>query len=60
MGLPGEKQFLPVAAVLAVGAAAVGVVAGVGAYLYIRFTQHRRPAREKVKPTRVPTGEQSS
>jgi hypothetical protein len=29
-------------AILAVGAAAVSLVAGIGTYLYIRFTQHRR------------------
>jgi hypothetical protein len=33
---------LEVAAVLAVGAAASAFVAGIGTYLYIRFTQNRR------------------
>lgn len=32
-----------VIAVIAVGAAAVGFVAGLGVYLYVRFTQHRTP-----------------
>jgi len=38
----GEKKVLEAAAVLAVGAAAVAFVAGIGTYLYIRFTQKRR------------------
>ncbi|HEY5998075.1 MAG TPA: hypothetical protein VI078_02070 [bacterium] len=31
-----------VAALVAVGAAALSLVATLGAYLYVRFTQHRR------------------
>jgi hypothetical protein len=38
-----EQQVLQAAAVVAVGAAAVAFVAGIGTYLYIRFTQHRLP-----------------
>ena len=34
--------MVQVLAVLAVGAAGVSLVAGLGAYLYVRFTQHRR------------------
>jgi hypothetical protein len=47
--LPGDQKVLQVAAVLAVGATAVAFVAGVGTYLYIRFTQHRRklPGEER-------------
>ena len=37
---PGEQKVLQVAAVLAVGATAVAFVAGLGTYLFIRFTQH--------------------
>jgi len=40
---PGEETMLQAAAIVAVGAAAVAFVAGTGLYLYIRFTQHRRP-----------------
>lgn len=38
----GEKNVLEAVTVLAVGASAVAFVAGVGTYLYIRFTQNRR------------------
>ena len=38
----GEKKALGAAAVLAVGATAVAFVAGIGTYLYVRFTQNRR------------------
>lgn len=38
--------------VLAVGAAAASFVAGVGTYLYIRFTQQRRKTPPAVKPPR--------
>jgi hypothetical protein len=38
------------AALLATGAAAVSFVAGLGTYLYIRFTQHRRPAADGAPP----------
>ena len=41
-GRQGEKKALEAAAVLAVGTAAVAFVAGIGTYLYIRFTQNRR------------------
>jgi len=37
----GEQKMLQAAAIIAVGAAAVSFVAGLGTYLYIRFTQHR-------------------
>lgn len=37
-GSPGPAQ---IAAIIAVGAAAASLVAGLGTYLYIRFTQHR-------------------
>jgi hypothetical protein len=33
--------MLQAAAIVATGAAAVALVAGIGTYLYIRFTQHR-------------------
>lgn len=36
---PEEQKVLQAAAVLAVGAAAAAFVAGVGTYLYVRFTQ---------------------
>ena len=39
---PGDPKVLQAAAVLAVGAAGVAFVAGLGTYLYIRFTQDRR------------------
>lgn len=39
---PAKEKGMQVLAILAVGAAAVSLVAGGGAYLYIRFTQHRR------------------
>ena len=38
----GERKVLGALAVLAVGATAVAFVAGIGTYLYIRFTQNRR------------------
>jgi hypothetical protein len=38
----GEKKVLEAATILAVGATAVAFVAGIGTYLYIRFTQNRR------------------
>jgi hypothetical protein len=51
--LPGEQKVLQAAAVLAVGATAAAFVAGVGTYLYIRFTQHRRkPASPDDPPPR--------
>jgi hypothetical protein len=34
--------MLQAAAIVATGAAAVALAAGIGTYLYIRFTQHRR------------------
>jgi hypothetical protein len=40
---PGEETMIQAAVIVAVGAAAVAFVAGTGLYLYIRFTQHRRP-----------------
>jgi hypothetical protein len=43
---PEGRTVLQVAALLAVGAAAVSFVAGVGTYLYIRFTQQRRKEEE--------------
>ena len=50
-GAPGEKKVLQAAAVLAVGAAAAAFVAGLGTYLYIRFTQNRRkPPGEEEPP----------
>ena len=50
---PGEPRVLQVAAVLAVGATAVAFVAGVGTYLYIRFTQHRsKPPGDEDPPPR--------
>lgn len=39
---PGRMGVAQAAALLATGAAAVSFVAGLGTYLYIRFTQHRR------------------
>ena len=54
----GEKKVIE-AAVLAVGAAAVAFVAGIGTYLYIRFTQNRRklPAGgERPSRTRTKSG----
>ena len=44
-GLPaprGGETMLQAAAIIATGAAAAAFVAGIGTYLYIRFTQHRR------------------
>ena len=38
----GGETMLQAAAIVATGAAAVALVAGIGTYLYIRFTQHRR------------------
>lgn len=55
-GLPGEQKVLQVAAALAVGAAAVAFVAGVGTYLYIRFTQHRRKPPDADEPPPPPVG----
>ena len=50
---PGERNVLQAAAVLAVGATAVAFVAGVGTYLSIRFTRHRRePPGEENPPPR--------
>jgi hypothetical protein len=49
-GQPGETQMLQAAAVIAVGAAAVAFVAGVGTYLSIRFTQHRWKPPHKQEP----------
>jgi len=47
----GEQKVLQVAAVLAVGAAAMAFVGGVGMYLSIRFTQHRsKPPGEEKSP----------
>jgi nitrate reductase gamma subunit len=46
--------MLQAAAIVAVGAAAVAFVAGTGLYLYIRFTQHRRPTEEGDHPARGP------
>jgi len=40
---PERLAAAQAAAVMAVGAAAVSFVAGLGAYLFIRFTQHRAP-----------------
>ena len=37
-----DKKVLEAAAIFAVGATAVAFVAGIGTYLYIRFTQNRR------------------
>lgn len=37
-----KKQLVEVGAIIAVGAAALAFVAGVGTYLYIRFTQNRK------------------
>ena len=49
--LPGDQKVLQAAAVLAVGATAVAFVAGLGTYLYIRFTQHRiKPPGEQKPP----------
>jgi len=51
--VPGEQKVLQTAAVLAVGATAVAFVAGIGTYLYIRFTQDRaKPAGEEETPPR--------
>lgn len=45
--------MLQAALVLAVAAAGVAFVAGTGAYLYVRFTQHRRkPPGGKEPPPR--------
>ena len=48
----GEKKVLEAATVLAVGATAVALVAGIGTYLYLRFTQNRRrlPAGDELPP----------
>ena len=52
--LPGDQKVLQAAAVLAVGATAVAFVAGVGTYLYIRFTQQRSRVPGEEKPPRRP------
>jgi hypothetical protein len=39
---PAKEKGVQALAILAVGTAAVSFVAGVGTYLYIRFTHHRR------------------
>jgi hypothetical protein len=39
---PGRMGVAQAAALLATGAAAVSLVAGLGTYLYLRFTQQRR------------------
>lgn len=39
--MTGGTKVPQVIAVIAVGAAAVSLVAGLGVYLYVRFTQHR-------------------
>jgi hypothetical protein len=50
----GEKKVLEAAAILAVGAAAATFVAGIGTYLYIRFTQNRRkPPAGGEQPSRT-------
>ena len=50
---PGEQKVPQVVAVLAVGATAAAFVAGLGTYLYIRFTQHRsKPPGEETLPRR--------
>jgi hypothetical protein len=49
-GQPGEGTMLQAAAIVAVGAATVAFVAGTGRYLYLRFTQHRRPPPGGEKP----------
>lgn len=38
----GKAPLLAAGVVIAVGAAAVSLAAGIGAYLFIRFTQGRR------------------
>ncbi|HWR98285.1 MAG TPA: hypothetical protein VN317_07650 [Candidatus Methanoperedens sp.] len=43
-----------IAAILAVGTAALSLVAGLGTYLYIRFTQHRRKGS---KAAETPAGQ---
>ena len=55
----GAKRVLEAATVLAVGATAVAFVAGIGTYLYIRFTQNRRKLPEGGAPpsrTRTKSG----
>jgi hypothetical protein len=51
---PGDREgggtVLEAAAIVAVGAAAAAFVAGLGTYLYIRFTQQGRPPGEKAPP----------
>jgi hypothetical protein len=51
-----NNQMLHVAAVLAVGATAVAFVAGVGTYLFIRFTQHPGPPPGGEEPPSRPQG----
>ena len=50
---PGDQKVLQAAAVLAVGAAAVAFVAGLGTYLSIRFTQHRSKPPGEERPPKV-------
>jgi len=51
---PWGHKVVQAAAVLAVGATAVAFVAGVGTYLFIRFTQHRsKPPGEEKSPRRL-------
>lgn len=41
-----QAQMIQAGVIVAVAAAAVSLVAGIGTYLYIRFTQHRRKPPE--------------
>lgn len=45
-----RQPIVQAAAVLAVAAAAASLVAGLGAYLFVRFTQHRGSPDEKQDP----------
>ena len=51
--VPEEQKVLQVAAALAVGATAAAFVAGLGTYLYIRFTQHRSKPPGEGRPPKV-------